>query len=73
LVIITWRRPVVWLSRRAVVWLRRWPVVWVRRGRRVIPVLDSDKRPVVETGSGTGFIGEPSRRQWSHKRREHRL
>ena len=65
MVIITWRRPEVWI--------RRWPVVWVRRGRRVIPVLDSDKRPVVEPGSGTGFVGEPSRRWRSHKRWEHRL
>ncbi len=72
MVIISWRPPIVCLIRRAVVWLRRWPV-WVRRGRRVIAVLDSDKGPVVETGSGTGFVGEPSRRRWSHKRWKHRL
>lgn len=48
---------------------RRRPVIWLRR-RRVIPVLD---RAVAETASGTGFVGEASRRQWGHKRWEHRL
>jgi hypothetical protein len=60
--------------------LRKWHVVRVRKRRvilhtrrRVVPILDSDRRSVVETGSGTGFVGEASRRRWDYKRWEHRL
>jgi hypothetical protein len=81
LVIITGRRPVgpivLLLAERR---LRRRPVIWCRgrrvvlhRRRRVIPILDSDRWAVVETASGTGFVGEASRRQWDHKRWEHRF
>ena len=63
--VITGRRPVgpivLLLAERR---LRRRPVIWCRgrrvvlhRRRRVIPILDRDKRPVVETRSGTGFVG----------------
>jgi hypothetical protein len=45
----------------------------LHRRRRVIPILDSDRWAVVETASGTGFVGEASRRQWDHKRWEHRF
>jgi hypothetical protein len=73
LVIITGRWPVgpivLLLAERR---LRRRHVIW-RRGRRVIPILDSDRRAVAETASGTGFVGEASRRQWDHKRWEHRF
>ena len=81
MVIITGRRPVgpivLLLAERR---LRRRPVIWCRgrrvvlhRRRRVIPILDSDRWAVVETASGTGFVGEASRRQWDHKRWEHRF
>ena len=73
MVIITGRRPVgpivLLLAERR---LRRRPVIWCR-GRRVIPILDGDRWAVVETASGTGFVGEASRRQWDHKRWEHRF
>jgi hypothetical protein len=77
LVILTWRWPVgavvlLLAGRRPVIWLRRRCVV-LRRRRRIIPILDSDNRTVPETGSGTGFVGEPSRRQGDNKRWEHRL
>ena len=72
MVIIAGRRPVgpivLLLERR----LRRRPVVLHRR-RRVIPILDSDGWAVVETASGTGFVGEASRRQWDQKRWENRF
>ena len=69
MVIVTRRRPV-----EAVVLLLagRRPVIW-RRRRRVIPILDSDRQAVAETGSGTGFVGKASGRQWDHKRWEYRL
>lgn len=45
----------------------------MHRKRHVIPILDSDRRAVAETASGTGLVGEASRRQWDHKRWEHRF
>ena len=80
MVIIAGRRPVGpivlllerRLRRRPVIWCRGRPVVLHRR-RRVIPILDSDGWAVVETASGTGFVGEASRRQWDQKRWEHRF
>ena len=60
-----------WLRRRPVIWLRRRRVV-LHRGRRVIRVLDSDRRAVAQTPGRAGFVGEASRRQWDHKRWEHR-
>ena len=51
---------------------RRLSVILIRR-RAVVPISDTDRRPVVEPGSGTGFVSEPSRRRWDHKRWEHRL
>jgi hypothetical protein len=75
LVILTWRWPVgavvLLLARRRPVIRRRGVVLHRRRG--VIPILDSDSRTVAKTGSGTGFIGEASRRQRGHERWEHRL
>jgi hypothetical protein len=35
----------------------------------VVPVLDTE-RSIVDTGSGTGFVGESSRRRWGHWRWE---
>jgi len=74
LVIVTRRRPVeavvlLLAGRRPVIWLSRRRVVLNRR-RCVIPILDSDRQAVAETGSGTGFVGKASRRQWDHKRWE---
>ena len=78
---MVWRRPVgavvlllvEWrLGRPPVIWLRRLCVVLHRR-RNVIPILDRESRAVAETGSGTGFVGKASRRQWDHKRWEYRL
>ena len=60
------------LRRRPVI-LRRGRRVVLHRRRRVIPILDSDRRAVAETASGTGFVGEAGRRQWDHKRWEHRF
>jgi hypothetical protein len=39
------------------------------RRRAIVSVSDTDTRPVVEPGSRTGFVGEPSRRRRDHKRR----
>lgn len=73
MVIITWRWPVgpvvLLLAERR---LRRRPVVWLRR-RAIVSISDTDRRPVVEPGSGTGFVCEPCRRRWDHKRWEHSL
>ena len=52
------------LNRRSVIWRRR---------RRVIPILDSDRRAVAQTGGGTRFVGEASRSRWDRERWEHRL
>jgi hypothetical protein len=79
LVIVSWRWPVgvLLLAERR---LRRWPVIWFRRRaivglrrRAIVSISDTDRRPVVEPGSRTGFVGEPSRRRRDHKRREHSL
>ena len=77
MVIVARRRPVgavvLLLTERR---LRRWRVIWFRRRaivglkrRAIVSISDADRRPVVEPGSRTGFVGEPSRRRRDHKRR----
>ena len=80
-IIIIWGRPVgpvvlLITGKRLKGWpvilIRKRPVVWPRR-RAVVPISDTDRRSVVETTSGTGFVSEASIRRWDHKRWEHRL